>query len=148
MKSDAVLTLMTGSQIYDLDINANGDIDTAEFFDTAIMYSLFGERRASSTEVVEPQLRRGWIGNDDFENGSKLWLFYQERLTRNVLNRIEDEAKNSLQWLVDGGYAVSIDNPVASISNRRVLLTITIRRSRDEVVRKFYDLWELTGRGA
>ena len=140
MTTDAVLTTD-----YDFDIDEDGDIKTADFFDTAILYSLFGERRANPDEVVEPQRRRGWIGNIDYENGSKLWLFSQSRLTRDTLNRIEDEAKKSLQWLVNDGYAVAIDPPVASVSGGRVSLEITIRRSRDKIARKFYDLWELTG---
>ena len=139
------MTVDTGSGVYDFSLE-DGDIKTAEFFDTAIIYSLFGERRASPNEVVVPQLRRGWIGNDGFENGSKLWLLSQARLTRSVLNRIEDEAAKALQWLVDDGYAVSIDPPIATLSSGRVDLNVIIRRSRDKVVRKFFTLWENTGR--
>ena len=125
------------------------DIETEDFFDTSILYSIFGERRASSDEVVEPQRRRGWIGNGpDFENGSKLWLYEQARLTRDILNRIEDEARKSLEWLVGEGFAVSIDNVTASVANGRVGLNIEIRRSRDKVDRKFFELWENTGRAA
>lgn len=144
--TDAVLTIDQTTHRYDFSLDDNGDIETADFFDASILYSLFGERRASPDEVVEPQLRRGWIGNSaDFENGSKLWLFSQARLTRQNLNRIEDEAQKALKWLVDDGYAVSIDKPVASLSGGRVLLNVTIRRSRDKVDRRFYELWEATG---
>jgi len=108
MTNDAVLKIDPLSQFYDLSIDSSGDIETSDFFDTSILYSIFGEKRASPDEVVEPQLRRGWIGNTaDFENGSKLWLFSQERITRDVLNRIQDEAAKSLQWLVNEGFAVS-----------------------------------------
>ena len=144
MTTDAVLTTD-----YDFQIDTNGDIKTADFFDTSILYSLFGERRANGDEVIEPQRRRGWIGNGpDFENGSKLWLFEQSRLTRDILNRIEDEARKALQWLVDDGYAVAIDNTVANVSNGQVVLEVTIRRSRDKIDRKFYELWSLTGNAA
>lgn len=147
MSSDAVLTIDPSTNLYDISIDTNGDIETKGFFDTSILYSLYGERRASADEVVDPQRRRGWIGNDDdFENGSKLWLLRQSRLTRDTLNRIEDEAEKALQWLVDDGYAVAIDDVSATISSGRVLLNVTIRRSRDEVIRRFYDLWEATGK--
>ena len=149
MTTDAVLTIDPQTGLYDFSIGPDGDILTEDFFDTAILYSLFGERRASSDEMVEPQQRRGWIGNSaDFENGSKLWLLRQARLTRENLNRIQDEAAKSLAWLVSDGYAASIDNPVASVSNGNVTLNVTIRRSRDKVIRKFYTLWENTGRAA
>lgn len=147
MTVDAVLSVDSVTRLYDFSLDQNGDIFTADFFDTSLLYSLFGERRANPDEVVEPQLRRGWIGNsEDFENGSKLWLLSQARLTRDTLNRIEDEAEKALQWLVDDGFAVSIDQVIASVSNGRVGVDITIRRSRDKVDRRFFELWENTGR--
>lgn len=147
MTTDAVLTVDPTTQLYDFTLDENGDIKNDDFFDTSLLYSIFGERRASPDEVVEPQLRRGWIGNsDDFENGSKIWLLSQARLTRDTLNRLQDEAEKALQWLVDDGLAVSIDQVVATVSGGRVLLDITIRRSRDKVDRKFFTLWENTGR--
>ncbi len=147
MSKDAVLTVDPATGLYDFSLDADGDIETADFFDTSILYSLFGERRASADEVVDPQRRRGWIGNgEDFENGSKIWLLRQERLTRDVLNRLEDEAEKALQWLVDDGFAVSLGDITATFSGGRVFLDVTIFRSRDKVVRRHFELWELTGR--
>lgn len=150
MTTDAVLEVDPETEFYDMQIGPDGDILAEDFFDTSILYSLFGERRASADEVVEPQRRRGWIGNEagGFENGSKIWLYEQARLTRSTLNGIEDEAAKALQWLVDDGYAVSIDSPVAIVRSGRVLLEVTIRRSRDRVSRRFYELWERTGRAS
>jgi len=145
--TDAVLTIDPVSLLYDITFDTDGDILTDDFFDTSLLYSLLGERRADSSEVVEPQLRRGWIGNEgkDFENGSKLWLFYQARVTRTNLNRIEDEARKSLKWLVDDGYAVSIDEITATVNNGSVGLEVIIRRSRSKVERRFFELWQNTG---
>lgn len=148
MSQDAVLTIDPTSGLYDFQIGEDGDILTDDFFDTAILYSLFGERRASAEEVVEPQSRRGWIGNaEDFENGSKIWLLSQARVTRDTLNRLADEAKSALQWMVDDGLAVSLGEISATVSGGRVLLNVTIFRSRDKVIRRLFDLWEATGRG-
>lgn len=142
MTTDAVLT-----DDFDIIIDENGDILTDDFFDTSILYSIFGERRASASEVVEPQLRRGWIGNDDdFENGSKVWLLSQARLTRSNLNRLESEIRSALQWLVDDGYAVAIGRITVDLNNGVVGAWVPIERSRDKVDRKFYTLWENTGR--
>lgn len=147
MISDAVLTIDPTTGLYDFSLADDGDIETADFFDTSILYSIFGERRASGDEVVDPRRRRGWIGNDeDFENGSKIWLLRQARLTRDVLNRLEDEVEKALQWLVDDGFAVSLGDIVATVSGGRVILDVTIFRSRDKVVRRHFELWELTGR--
>lgn len=145
--TDVVLTIDPTTQLYDISIGADGDIVTDDFFDTSLLYSLLGERRADSSEVVEPQLRRGWIGSEgkDFENGSKLWLFEQARLTRTNLNRIEDEARKALQWMVDDGFVISVDQVTATNKNGKVVLEIVIRRSRSEVERRFFDLWQNTG---
>ncbi len=146
MTTDAVLTIDANSQLHDFQLDANGDIDTEDFFDTSLLYSIFGERRADPDEMTDARRRRGWIGNGpDFENGSKIWLLSQARLTRSNLNRLEDEASKALQWLVDDGLAVSIDQVNATLSGGRVLLDITIRRSRDKVIRRAFELWEKTG---
>lgn len=145
MTTDAVLQINEATGLYDISFDENGDIKTADFFDTAILYSLFGERRASPDEVVEPEKRRGWIGNEDFENGSKLWLLEQARITRETLNKAQYEAAVGLSWFVDDGLAVSIDDPVATVKDGKMQLEATIRRSRDKVIRKFFTLWENTG---
>lgn len=150
MTVDAVLTLNEAGY-YDFSIDSDGDIETADSFDTALTYSFFGERRASQDEVVAPQLRRGWVGNiylypeSDFENGSKIWLLYQSRLTRDTLNRLQDEATKAPQWMVDDDLAVSIDEVVATVINNQVLVDITIRRSLDKIVRRTFVVWENTG---
>lgn len=146
MTSDAVLRIDEITGKYDISINENGDIDVEDFFDTAVLYSLKGERRAAPSEIDAPELRRGWIGNrQDFENGSKIWLFEQQRLTNDVMNRIADEARNSLQWLVDDGIAERIDNVVVELIKGVVSLRITIRRSRNRIDTKLFELWENTG---
>jgi len=147
--TDAVLKIDEKTGLYDISIDSQGDIETADFFDTSILYSLFGERRANKDEVVDARSRRGWIGNEgtDFENGSKLWLFEQARITATNLSRIADEAKNSLQWLVDDGRAVSITVADVSIdtSSNKLILILDIARSFDQVERRFFDLWNNTG---
>lgn len=144
---DARLTVNPTTGLYDFAIGADGDIVTESFFDTAILYSLFGERRASTAQVPDPFRRRGWIGNigSGYENGSLLWLYDQSRLTRGVMNAIEDEAKLALAWLVNDGFAVRIEDAETSLANGRLMLRVTIRRSRDNVYTKLFDVWERTG---
>jgi phage gp46-like protein len=96
------------SGIYDFSF-ADGDFITVEGFDTAIQISILGERRASESEVMQPQKRRGWWGNEaseivGFEIGSKLWLLSQARLIQDTINMSVDYGKQCLQWLVDDKY--------------------------------------------
>jgi len=148
--TDAVLTIDVATQLYDINIDAQGDIETADFFDTSILYSIFGERRANKDEVLDARYRRGWIGSEgkDFENGSKLWLFEQSRITATNLARIADEVKKSLQWLVDDGFAVSliVESVTVDTKRNKLVLALDIRRSADKVERRFFDLWDNTGR--
>ncbi len=123
----------------------SGDIVSSDFFDTAILVSLFAEKRANESEVLEPLLRRGWIGNEvtpGFEIGSKIWLYEQSRLTNSVLNSITNAAKQALQWLVDDGFAVSIDDVEAIVTKTGINLTVTIRRPNSKVEKRHYTLWD------
>lgn len=142
--ADAVLDANNG---YDFTIDADGDILTADQLDTAILMSLFCERRAAASEMVAPEYRRGWIGNegnaDGFEIGSKLWLYEQARITRSTLNGITAEALAGLQWMIEDMLAVSMEAET-TLSG----LTVTMTRPNSQVSTQFYKLWEGTGNAA
>ncbi len=152
-KIDAVLQELDGG-VYDIQIDDFGDIRTADFFDTSIFVSILSDKRANEGEVPDSKRRRGWIGNevrdDGFEIGSKLWLFEQSRLTRTVMNGIEDAVRDALQWMVNDGIAAAIQNvrvafapPSSPIIG--VLVTADILRPQGEVETRFFDLWTNTG---
>lgn len=143
MTTDAVLV----GDNFDLQIGDDGDIVTADFFDTAILMSIFCERRATPSEVPESERRRGWIGNEStpgFEIGSKLWLYYQARVTRSILSGLESVIRAGLQWMVDDGIAESIEVN-AELSGGKVVVDIPTKRPSSKVERRYYDLWENTG---
>lgn len=132
--------------IYDFTISETGDFETEDSFDTAILYSLLGERRAADSEVQRPNLRRGWIGNEfnEYENGSKLWLFYGARVDRDTLNGVQNEGLNGLEWMITDGVATNV-TAEGTLSGGTVGLTIDIVRPSSEVERRFIDLWDNTG---
>lgn len=141
--ADAVLYVDEG---YDIHFDAQGDIETADQLDTALLMSLFCERRAAASEMPVPELRRGWIGNvatPGIEIGSKLWLYEQARITRSTLNGVTAEALAGLNWLVEDGVALSVtaDTTIAG-------LAVNLERSNSEVSTQFYKLWEGTGNAA
>ena len=145
MPQDAVLN--TNAGYYDFSLDDSGQIVVEDFWDSAILGSLFREQRATDSELNIPEKQRGWIGNEgyDYENGSKLWLFNQARITRSTLNGIENEAAKALQWMVDDGIAESIDAPLATASGTTIQLAITIRRSGSRVINRSFILWNNTG---
>lgn len=141
--------LMTADEnnIYDFSLNSEGDITNGDFFDSSMLYSIFGERRALASEVPQSQRRRGWIGNEhsDFENGSKIWLFEQEKLTRTILNGLQSEAINALQWMITDGFAVGNLTAIATVRGDSVGLLIGIQRPSSKVEQRFFELWNNTG---
>lgn len=143
---DACLQELSG-QLYDIQIGIDGDILSEDFFDSAIIVSMFAERRANESEVLESRARRGWIGNEstpDFEIGSKLWLYEQSRLTSSVISGIGIEVRKSLQWLVDDGFAESIDAVLPIVTSTGVNLEVTIRRPNSLVDKRHFVLWDNT----
>lgn len=141
---DAVLTEVNGA--YDISLAENGDILTRDSFETALLMSLWGERRAAASEMPVPELRRGWIGNEStpgWENGSKLWLYEQSRATRTVLNGIETAVANGLQWLVDDGLAIRV-TVSARLTSGNISVLAEIERPNSTVERRYFDLWENT----
>lgn len=138
--------------VFDISIASNGDLATTQGFDTSLTCSLFTDKRASDTEVLQPERRRGFWGDvfendDNFTRGSKLWLLSQARITQATVNAAISYAKNSLQWLIDDGYAVKVDATASITGARRngIALTITVYRSQSISETRTYEIWQNTG---
>lgn len=146
MTTDVVLNNDAGYM--DISFTETGDISTDQTLDTAILMSIYEEMRASEGEMPMAKLRRGWIGNEstpDFEQGSKLWLFSQERLTGSVLAEIAPVVRNALQWLIDDGIAENVEVEAAAYQNGRVTVPVTLYRPGSPAETRYYELWDRTG---
>lgn len=146
--TDAIL-LKDSSGIYDISLDSSGDIKTQDFFDTSILMSIFCERRAENHEMPVPQYRRGWIGNESlggFEIGSKVWLYEQERLTRNTINGINSVIKECLKWMITDNIAKNVSVFTTLEKNNTIAAKVTITRSNSKVEKRFFELWENTGK--
>ena len=137
--------------IFDIAIES-GDFKKVGGFDTQLKMSLFAERRADSSEQPVAELRRGWWGNlvgviQGFENGSKLWLLEQARLTQDTLNKAVDYARECLQWMVEDGHLINItvEGEFLTIPQQGIRLTIVLIRDNGITETKYFDLWENTG---
>lgn len=88
----------------DISIDEYGDLAKTNDIDTAIYMSLLTDKRADSSEISLPQLRRGWWGNTlnavPYEIGSKLWLLEQSRRIQDTLNKAQQHITDSLNWLI------------------------------------------------
>jgi phage gp46-like protein len=89
------------------DLAAGGDLATA------VLISLFTDRRADPDDVIPDGSNdpRGWWGDTgrDTPIGSRLWLLEREKRTEAVRLRAEDYIGEALQWLLDDGVASSIE---------------------------------------
>jgi len=142
-----VLVKIDDTGLYDLEIE-NGDFKSAGGFETAIPISLFTDARAEAFQVQNSRKRRGWPGNIqtlgvEFELGSQLWIYDQARNTPIVRNDVRNEAKDGLQWFIDGGIVgnVQVGNPAGSL--RGMLLPILFTRL-DNSVDQYVTLWRRT----
>lgn len=150
-KQDAVLiTEPTGEEVlYDLQIDSEGDIKTADTLDTAILLSLFTDRRASSSDVAEPQNRRGSVidlETPDDLSGSLLWLFEQSRLTGEVLSRLGNFGQLCLEWMVRDSIATEV-SARAIVRTSTVDLKVDIKKPNQPAEAHLFALWDQTGRG-
>lgn len=137
------------SGIYDLSISDDGDLSGTDSFDTAILMSVFCERRASDSEVLDNKYRRGWWGNllsdvPNFEIGSKVWLLEQVKLTNVQLNLCKTYLTNALGWLIEDNYSTSVSvDGVLTQTGIRVKIDINVLQ--DNIKTPSYDLWLNTG---
>lgn len=148
--TDAVLTRNGRiAGFYDFSLTDDGDILTEDFFDTAILMSIFCEKRAAASEVPVSHRRRGWVGNEStpgFEMGSKIWLFHQSRIDRNTLNGIASAADEALQWMIDDNIAVKVRSS-ATFEDDTINLEVEIERPNSLVEKRYFELWNMTGAG-
>lgn len=89
---------------YDIDFS-NGDFDLTDGLDTAIILSIFGEKRATKTQVSETLLRRGHFTNEfsdveNYEVGSRQWLYTEQVAnSQSNLSLLENSIRDGLQWM-------------------------------------------------
>lgn len=119
--------------------------------ETAVIISLFTDRRAADDDVLPDQAsadRRGWWGDAYAEVsgdqiGSRLWLLRREKQTPQVLERARQYAAEALQWLVDDGVARAVDVTAEWLNAGAMGLVIEIARAGAPVARfRFDSFWK------
>lgn len=126
------------------------DLATDAGLETAVIISLFTDRRADSDDALPAQDdsdRRGWWGDalpmiEGHRIGSRLWLLGREKVTTETLRRAEEYGAEALAWLLDAGIASRIET-LAEAQGSRLALRITIHRPQGDALSWAYDnLWE------
>ena len=138
---------------YEFDIQVEiDDLTSEEGLRTAIIISLFSDRRVETEELpIEEKSRRGWFGDLFAENsgdliGSRLWLLKRAKATEENRNLAEDYAQEALQWLIDDGIASSVDVSANYDSNKALALTCVLTKPNgDAIPFQFEKFWQIEG---
>ncbi len=134
-----VKLIQDSTGLYDIDFD-NGDFDLTDGLDTAIILSIFAEKRASKTQIIEPLLRRGHFTNEfsqveNYEVGSKQWLFSEQvPNSESNLTLLENTIRDGLQWMVQDGI-ISNSTVSASKSNATINIDVNLTgKTKDDAI--------------
>jgi len=96
----------------------NGDLESDSSLETAVIISLFTDKRASDDDPLldeRNQDRRGWWGDlispdvQGDEIGSKLWLLDREKTVPGIFEKVKKYINDALQWLIEDGVASNVE---------------------------------------
>lgn len=108
------IALIWSGQAADFELDSN-DLEGDDGLETAVLLSLFTDRRAEDDDVLpgDPSERGGWwadgvpvVEGDKF--GSRLWLLRRSKATQQTLDRAVEYAREALQWMLDDKVAASV----------------------------------------
>jgi phage gp46-like protein len=135
------------NNMFQLEI-ANGDLVGDDGLETAVLISLFSDKRVSVNEIPDQTTdRRGYWGDliADVSGdvwGSKLWIYDRSKLNNPVVAQIEIAVKDALKWLVDDKIAKTIDVEAARADNNFVYFTVKITKPTDSGANIYGFLWD------
>lgn len=142
--SDIGLSLV--NNCFDIDL-LNGDIKSDDGLETAVIISIFTDRRVTDDDLPDlEESKMGWWGDmfSDIANdqiGSRLWLLKREKTTTETLRRSEDYIREALNWMLEDGVATNIEVNSAYNEFKHLIATIDILRPNDDETR-FQVLWD------
>ena len=121
----------------DLVLGATGGVADDDGLATAVLLSLFLDRRAEADDPVEDTgllARRGWVGDalsipgaaPGDRIGSRLWLLARAKQQDETLRLAEDYAREALDWLLADGLAAAVAVAAAWIARGVMELTVTV----------------------
>lgn len=128
----------------------NGDLTREEGLETAIMISLFTDRRARDDDPLDdPEDKRGWWGDQVETNdqiGSRLWLLDRAKTTAENLRLAGEYIKEALQWLIADGVARKVEvttERAGSVQNPILAFQVQIyKKDGNSVTYKYSAPWQ------
>lgn len=134
------------------------DLERDDGLETAVIISLFTDRRASAEQIPpeypQDDLRGYWgdIANASAtdQTGSLLWLLAREKELPQTLSRAEQYCRDALAWMIDDLVSTRIEVTATYPARGWMLLVIDIYRPTGSAVRFQYNYeWSAqAGKGA
>ena len=123
------------------------DLERDDGLETAVIISLFTDRRASAEQIPpeypQDDLRGYWgdINNASAtdQTGSLLWLLAREKELPQTLSRAEQYCREALAWMIDDLVSTKIEVTASYYSRGWMLLVIDIYRPTGAAVRFQYN---------
>ena len=154
MSLDLKITWDNSLMMGDLGV-LTGDLLTDEGLETAVLISLYTDKRASDDDPLlddRNQDKRGWWGDmvepfvEGVEIGSRLWLLSREKTSTNIYEKVRRYVDEALHWLLEDGVATKIETKVErqnTPANDTLALEIGIYRTDGRLVALNYSYqWE------
>lgn len=106
------------------------DLLTDNSIETAVVISLFTDRRAQPSDLIPDGTtdRRGWWA-DSFRRrpiGSRLWLLNREKTVQAVVERTKAYADEALAWLKPAGLVKSVTCAAFRVGRDRLQLSVSL----------------------
>lgn len=134
-----------------------GDLVAEDSLRTAVILSLFLDRRADDDDILpnDSDDRRGWwadtvapmtdygIGGGSASGdhiGSRLWLLSREKQLAGVLERARHYAEEALTWLVEDGVATAVQVTATNPRQGWLVLEVTVTLSDTSEYRETFPL--------
>lgn len=127
----------------------SNDLQLGHDLETAVLVSLFTDRRANPDDPLPEQgaSRRGWWG-DSFSEisgdkiGSRLWLLEREKQTPQTLARAKEYVTEALSWLLTDGLALRYEVTVEWLRQGELGIGLKIERPKDTLNYRYQYLWQ------
>lgn len=118
---------------------ANGDLAPDNSLATAVLISLFSDGRAREDDPIPDGTgdRRGWWPDAWAEDGmgSRLWTLSREKITPDLAPRIEEIARQALQWLIRDGLVRRLDITTERLERDRIGLHVGLELTGESLLR-------------
>lgn len=137
---------------YDFSIDEYGAVISDAEIKTAVLISIFSDRRANETDEVIDGDYKGWWADtyNDYKIGSRLWTLRRRKATDQVLRLANEIVVEALQWLIDDGIAenVTVENEW-SIRNKGMMNMVVqiFKPDKTKLDFKFEEKWGVDNNG-